>query len=319
MAKKSKNFGDLLNDLMRKGTGLGGEASQFWDVKRLVDKTRFSEKAIRSWLNNNSVIQLHNLQRLLSVFYPEKIPEEEWKKFLKAREKLSLQKDEPIQKSDASKSVYTDGLHRVIILTGLSSAGKDTLLSHVSNRASELTRPVFFPVKYTTRTPRIEERNSKGEQRSLAYEVRKISSDELKSDNYVGVREIYGNSMGFSKNEIKSLLNQQSGVTVVIIHSYIPDVLGVQEELREFVEELKSNATVELALISTPIEDCWHRLKLRGLPDESRRGRNFEMQRFAEIIKTLKSSDSFSIIIDNSDSVPTKQSLSKLIEFLAND
>jgi len=213
--------------------------------------------------------------------------------------------------------------HRVVLVTGLTSAGKDTLLSHVSKSTDQYDRPIYFLTKHITREPREEELVRDGEERSLAYDVKKVAIDELTADNFVGVRKIYGNYIGFSKKEIVDYLKQQSGTTIVLLHSFIPDIMGIRKEIELLVEHLKVensdqiDVSVELALIDAPMKQCWHRLSLRGLPEKSRRGRKLDGNNYAEQLKNLKVQKVFKITIDNSDINPIQKSSKQLLEYFS--
>jgi len=217
-------------------------------------------------------------------------------------------------KSTAAVPAPARGIHhRIAVVTGLTSSGKDTVLSHLRPLALKQDSNIFFPTKIITRDPRPEESPGDESHRALAYRVKRRPSEDLqtKEHEYFAVTEIYGNYFGFLKKQLFEKLTEGSDVTIVFINSAIDELKSLKIKLEQLVNDFTCSRKqqgfnvanfkidIKIILIDAPVKICLHRLLLRGIPPEARDSRQKDLEDYSQALTQLKKGNFFDNVLVN--------------------
>ena len=151
------------------------------------------------------------------------------------------------QKDTSAKNTNTSPL--LIILSGLSGAGKDTVLDEMKKRGL----PFHFAVTATTRPMRQGEEDGKD-----YYFVSKEKFEKMiEKGEFLEWAEVYGNLYGVPKSELKRSLDDKRDVVVKV------DVQGAATLKKLFPE------AIFIFLIAPSQDEIEKRLRERGTDEES--------------------------------------------------
>ncbi len=219
-------------------------------------------------------------------------------------------------------------VHHVVFICGLSSAGKDSLLS----RAAVL-RPLSqcgrFLSKWTTRGARSSERiRSDGTSLPIPYGIKTASHHQLSSHGaYFGFFAKYGNHYAFSRAELISWLRIASPKLIVGIYSGIDCLVSIRQESGALFHEMTVGAAKgrmrqivrvqsHWALVDAPADQCLERVDKKGLDERTSRLKKDAIRREAELILLLKNEGFFDVVIDNSAGRSLDAAVQGFVEFL---
>lgn len=162
---------------------------------------------------------------------------------------------------------------KIVLLTGLTSSGKDTLLAQAFER--ELAVPCFS--KCTTRGQYKSERASGAASSDRPYREIYMTNEQL-SHECVAIYERYHNWYGISRNELEKW---QDLPVIAGIYSGIDRLEHAKKELTEFGE-------VRVVLRWAPLEVVLERLAEREFPLVTEKAKRRQAKEDAVTVEKLK-------------------------------
>ena len=214
--------------------------------------------------------------------------------------------------------------HNVLLICGMSSVGKDALLSHVANTLLE-GLPVNYLSRFTNRAirPDEEEATEQGV-RPIPYLVERIGSKRVRDAGvHFGIFSRGTNHYAFSKEELKRWLLHSEPRLIVGVYSGPADSVP---ELKQDIEHLVVQATslpgspsladVHVLLIDASLADCKRRIDCRNLDRASAHRKKRYVVQDATDYQELVESGFFDEVIDNSDSIPFSVATKHLSKYL---
>lgn len=217
--------------------------------------------------------------------------------------------------------------HKLSIITGLTSSGKDTLLIYIFNELCKVPEYYHFLNKIVTRQLRIEEAglgNPLNERTTLPYYVIKVERHLLEDNihgKYFNIYYRYDNYAALDKIELLEVLKTSKEKHIIFIQPDITNIMNHKKELDNICEEvslLKKNIVIDVRtiLIDSDKETCKRRLKARGLDNNSRIKRFAKIDSEYDILKGLKEHDFFNFIINNSNDDAINNTIRELFSVL---
>ncbi len=194
---------------------------------------------------------------------------------------------------------------RVFVLAGLTSAGKDALLTSAQSKLTSAGKHVQVINKYTTRSPRSGEKG--GEATYYKFRDYKTIEELYAAGDIVWKYEKYGNTYGIEN--IAGI--PPSGQAYVCIATMLSETLS-------FISKLNHQRLLVIPILITAPENVLRgRLKRRHVDDL--RSRQIELAKDLKYLSENKEiiNRIFQIRIENSDDVPFDRSLGTLIEVMS--
>jgi len=216
----------------------------------------------------------------------------------------------------------------VFIICGLSSAGKDTLLSCAASGFLK-GRPVRYLTKHTTRKLRSTEPAAPQLYHgSLPGLVEHVTRETLHSPGkYFGLFARYGNEYGFLRAELATSFAKDGSSWIVAVYSACDTLRDFRDELTTLLEECKEKTRrtwpqreiciyPHWVLIDAPPTDCISRIGRRVLDKEAMAEKRRWNSTDAAILERLRREAFFDCIVANGDSVPLESAMRSLEECL---
>jgi hypothetical protein len=194
----------------------------------------------------------------------------------------------------------------LFIITGLTSAGKDTLVQNVL-LDHNLSKDIYVLSKYTTRDLRASERVADSE---TLYAVKSVSCDELSHHpGYFGIFKRNNNLYGFSTNELIEAFGNNYR-TALCIYSGCDRLVHLREEVNNLQLGIKTPMTTSMVtlkieqfhiLVDTPKNICLKRLTGRGLREAEVKIKRSRLDDDQTILDSLRNEGFFNLVVPCSD------------------
>lgn len=208
------------------------------------------------------------------------------------------------------------GPYHMIMICGLSSAGKDSVLWAVKEEEKNSPeKQVKYLTKYTSRELRDHEKEEK--LRDVACRVDHISENELMDGSeYFGVYEREGNFYGFKRQQAEQFLRVNPSCVIVGIYSECEKLSDLKSELASYLGSSNIEINNHWVLIQAPEGHCERRLAARNLPLKTERIKKGNIRNEYTQLKALEIQGFFNYIIDNSDTSPFQDAVHQLSDLI---
>lgn len=203
--------------------------------------------------------------------------------------------------------------YHLFIICGLSSSGKDSLLSHLyfSDRLNKVSPCVL--ARYTTRvTNSTEESKEAILNRRTVYRSVHITKKELEcKDKYFGVFDRQENTYGFNKEELYDFLVMREVKCLFAVYSDCRNLHVFQSEIDKINNSFINNSVPPMyqyeilphwILIDAPSRDCERRIAGRNLTANVANMKRDHINEDKALLEVKKKNGFFDVVIDNSDS-----------------
>lgn len=226
-------------------------------------------------------------------------------------------------------------LHRATVLTGLTSSGKDSLLTDIYRERISREESFFFLKKVMSRPPNNDEHPLGREgQRLVPYIVEQVDRgflEENRGERYFSLYYRYGYYFGFERAELENVLLSRKPSSAIFIQPDIPKLPQYRSELERICDEIQDAAAqngkdgekiaikVSCVLVDCDVDACLDRLIRRGLLPQDKMRREAKIKDDAEHLAELNGIGFFDRVVDNSNANPYNAAKASMIEFLVGD